>query len=112
MATGGVKTYNIKLTTTFAPSLQADGEGSGQKKGQFESLGIVFDEGRQVALKTFTGVSTWRKITEEDLEKILNDCDPIEAPPGEYKIQPEKQGTGIQGVPKNCNLCSVVTLGP
>ena len=87
---GGVKRYNIKLTTTFAPSLQA--EGSKQKKVQFESLGVVFDEGRQVALKTFTGVSRWRKITEEDLEIILNDCDPIEAPPGEYKIQPEKQG--------------------
>ena len=92
MATGGVKTYNIKLTITFAPGLEVDKEESRQKKVQFESLGIVFDEGRQVALKTFTGVSRWRKITEEDLEIILNDCDPIEAPPGEYKIQPEKQG--------------------
>ena len=73
-AAGGSKTNNIKLT------------------GHLVSFGIVFDEGRQVAMKAFTGVSTLRKITLDEVEKILNDCDPIEAPPGEYRIQPEKQG--------------------
>ena len=43
-------------------------------------------------MKGLAGVSTLRKITEAEVEEILNDCDPIEAPPGEYKIQPEKQG--------------------
>ena len=38
------------------------------------------------------GVSSFRKINEEELEEIFNDFDPIEAPPGAYKIQPEKQG--------------------
>ena len=52
----------------------------------------MFDEGRQVALRAFTGVATLRKITPAELEKILHDGDPIEAPPGEYKIQPEKPG--------------------
>ena len=65
------------------------------------------------------GISSLEKINEEELEDILNDCDPIgknsrtlsklkiqlcflkiifilkflpEAPPGSYKIQPENQG--------------------
>ena len=96
-AAGGRQTYNVKLTTTIAPTAQGDTEeeeedDSQQKKAQFSSFGIVFDEGRQLAMKAFTGVSTLRKITEAEMEKILNDCDPIEAPPGEYKIQPKKQG--------------------
>ena len=93
-AAGGLKTYNIKLTTTIAPSAEGDTEEGEdkQKKGQFSSFGIVFDEGRQMAIKAFTGVSTLKKITEAEMEEILNDCDPIEAPPGEYKIQPDKQG--------------------
>ena len=32
------------------------------------------------------------KITEEELREIENDFDPIEAPPGPFTIQPEKQG--------------------
>ena len=59
---------------------------------QVVSLGILYDEGRQATMAGLAGVSTLRKITETEVEEILNDCDPIEAPPGEYKIQPEKQG--------------------
>ena len=95
-----MKTYNVKLTTTIAPSTEGDTEDedddSTQKKGQFSSFGIVFDEGRQLAMEGLAGVSSLRKITETEMEEILNDCDPIEAPPGEYKIQPEKQGKGIK----------------
>lgn len=38
------------------------------------------------------GVSEFIKITEEEKIAIENDFDPIEAPPGPYKIQPENQG--------------------
>ena len=38
------------------------------------------------------GVSEYIKITEEEKIAIQNDFDPIEAPPGPYKIQPENQG--------------------
>ena len=38
------------------------------------------------------GVSRIDKITEEEKEEIMNNFDPIEAPPGPYKIQPEVQG--------------------
>ena len=94
---GGIKTYNIKLILSIVPSSEEEEEKEDDddeelKKGQFVNLGILYDEGRQVAMKGTTGVATLIKITEEELEEILNDCDPIEAPPGEYKIQPEKAG--------------------
>ena len=63
-----------------------------QKIGRVVSLGVLYDGGRQAAMSGLAGVSALRKITEEELQQILNDFDPIEAPPGEYKIQPEKQG--------------------
>ena len=37
-------------------------------------------------------LSGLEKITETELEEIRNDFDPIEAPPGPYKVQPENQG--------------------
>ena len=63
-----------------------------QKRGQSANIGILYDEGRQAAMKGPIGVSSFSKINEEELEEIFNDFDPIEAPPGAYKIQPEKQG--------------------
>ena len=89
---GGVKTNNIKLILSIAPIAEEEGDDEEPKKGQFVNLGVLFDEGRQVAMKGPTGVATLRKITEVELEEILNDCDPIEAPPGDYTIQPEKSG--------------------
>ena len=93
---GGIKTYNIKLILSFVPISEEKSEEEEEedelKKGQFVNLGILYDEARQVAMKGTTGVATLRKITQEELEEILNDCDPIEAPPGDYTIQPEKSG--------------------
>ena len=38
------------------------------------------------------GQASFVKITEEELFEIENNFDPIEAPPGPYKIQPKNQG--------------------
>ena len=38
------------------------------------------------------GVSELIKITEEEKIAIDNDLDPIEAPPGPYKVQPDVPG--------------------
>ena len=88
---GGMKTNNIKLILSLI-NLTDESTAEEQKRGQFVSLGVLYDEGRQAAVKGSIGVSTFRKIEEEELEAIFNDFDPIEAPPGDYKIQPEKQG--------------------
>ena len=90
---GGLKTNNIKLILSIVPIAEEEEDDDDElKKGQFVNVGVLFDEGKQVAMKGATGVATLRKITEEELEEILNDCDPIEAPPGDYTIQPEKSG--------------------
>ena len=39
--------------------------------------------------KGMMGVAEYVKITEEELWEIENDFDPIEAPPGPFKIQPD-----------------------
>ena len=55
----------------------------------------MFEEGRKCSMKGMTGVSELVKITEDELERIMNDSDPIEAPPGPYIVQPEKTGDQI-----------------
>ena len=92
---GGGKTNNIKLILSIVPNADEEteeAEDDEQKKGQFANLGVVFDEGKQVAMKGATGLASLSKITEEEMEEILNDCDPIEAPPGDYIVQPDKPG--------------------
>ena len=90
-AAGGLRTNNIKLILSLV-KLSEEATAEEQRIGKFVSLGVLYDEGRQAAMKGLAGVSALRKIKEEELEEILNDFDPIEAPPGDYKIQPEKQG--------------------
>ena len=55
------------------------------------------------------GVVELQKITDEEANIIMNDCDPIEAPPGPYKIQPEVPGKvnwlmNIRNYGKLCQL--------
>ena len=38
------------------------------------------------------GISQLIKISEKEYHDLLNDFDPIEAPPHNYKIQPQNQG--------------------
>jgi len=91
----GGKTFNVKLTIGFTVH-----------KAEFSDLGVIYDEGRKCSLKGFSGIAGLEKITEEEFEKIMNDFDPIEAPSGPYKIQPDKSGrilwlTGAPGMGKS-----------
>ena len=54
--------------------------------------GVILEDGLRCVTKGHMGVSELIKITEEEKIKLENDFDPIEAPPGPYKIQPEVQG--------------------
>ena len=95
---GGITTNNIKLILSIVPQEEDSPEGDDDeiKKGDFVNLGILYDEGKKVAMKGATGIATLTKITKEEMEEILNDADPIDAPPGEYTIQPEKPGQNAQ----------------
>ena len=57
----------------------------------FEEFGVVYNEGKNVCMKGFVTYPV-EKITKEELKRIQNDFDPIEAPPGSYRVQPERQG--------------------
>ena len=59
---------------------------------EFSDLGVIYAEGRKCSMKGFTGIAGLEKISEEEFDKIMNDFDPIEAPPGPYKLQPDKKG--------------------
>merc|ERR1719320_1584549 len=81
----GMANYNIKIT------LRLSEENQGRPLEGHE-YGIVYDGGRFAALKGTPVFASLEKITEEELEEIRNDFDQIEAPPGPYKLQPEKPG--------------------
>ena len=57
----------------------------------FEEFGVIYNDGENVCMKGFS-TYTAEKITKEQLKEIQNDFDPIEAPPGPYRVQPEHQG--------------------
>ena len=62
------------------------------KVDKFVENGVVLDDGRRCVTKGAIGVSELIKITEEEKIELENNFDPIEAPPGPYKVQPDVQG--------------------
>ena len=49
-------------------------------------------------MKGFAGICGLEKITKDEYEEIMNDYDPIEAPPGPYKVQPDRKGTMLNPI--------------
>merc|ERR1719320_2422299 len=106
----GNKTYNAKFTLRFTVDNNEDKKENKDEvvvnMREFISFGVIFAKGARCYMKGFTGVSGLEKITDEELEEIMNDFDPIEAPPGPYKVQPGKKGkiiwlTGAPGMGKS-----------
>jgi len=101
------KIYNVKITISIVdPQQEKEKEEDGGAKNTYSDLGVIFDEGRKCSMKGFTGKAGLEKITKKEFEEIMNDFEPIEAPPGPYKLQPEKKGkilwfTGGGGVGKS-----------
>ena len=107
----GLKIYNVKFTFGLLEDNTTEGEkkegeaekvdsdGISQLYGvyaqqniEFHEHGVVYAEGRKCSMKGMAGVSGLEKISEEEYEQIMNDGDPIEAPPGPYKVQPNVKG--------------------
>ena len=53
---------------------------------------MIVDGGRKCYLKGIV-IYNIEKITDEEFDAMEKDYDPIEAPPGPYKIQPNNQGS-------------------
>ena len=88
----GEKSYNIQLTYSFGQD--------------FIENGILSKDGLKITTKGVMGIAELEWVTEEEAARLEAEGDPIEAPPGEYKIQPEYQGkflwiTGPPGLGKS-----------
>ena len=77
----GKSSFNLKVTFDWGEFLG------------LVDLGVITEDGKKVYIKGIMEY-TIEKITEEQLKTIQDDFDSIEAPPGPYKIQPEKKGGG------------------
>jgi len=84
----GLKNYNIRIKLTFS----IEDDDSKNKPPAMIDLGILYDNGNRGSFKGAAGISQLIKISEKEYQDLLNDFDPIEAPPNNYKIQPENQG--------------------
>ena len=74
--------------------------------GKFSKFGVVSADGMKITMKGNWGISCIEWITDEEAAALEGEGDPIEAPPGPYKIQPEIQGkllwiTGPPGLGKS-----------
>ena len=89
----GIDNYNVEVVFTI-------------NNEDRKISGIVADKGEKLFMKTPRGIRKLEKITEEEAKEVLEDGDPIEAPPTPYKLQPENQGrllwfTGPPGLGKS-----------
>ena len=88
----GQKFYNLELSYSFGKD--------------FSELGVVSEDGLQITMKGMMGMAVLKWITKEEAAALEEEGDPIEAPPGPYKIQPENLGkflwiTGAPGLGKS-----------
>jgi len=88
----GRSTYNIQFLYSGPPDMK--------------ELGVVSQDGLKITLKGSMGIATLDWMTEEEAAALVEEVDPIEAPPGPYKIQPNNLGkflwiTGSPGLGKS-----------
>ena len=68
--------------------------------------GVLMDNGTTFFIENMMGLWTLEWVTEEEAKELENDGDPIDAPPNQYKVEPERQGrliwiTGPPGLGKS-----------
>ena len=64
----------------------------GTADGRNKKFGVVSSDGKKITMNGDWGISCIEWITEEEAAALENEGDPIDTPPGPYKIQPENQG--------------------
>ena len=88
----GEKSYNTQITYSFGQDVIENG--------------VLSGDGLKITTKGVMGIAELEWVTEEEAARLEAEGDPIEAPPGEYKMQPEYQGkflwiTGPPGLGKS-----------
>ena len=84
--------YNIKIMFSYGKNVT--------------EYGVLSQDGLKITTKCLMGICEMKWITEEEAQALEDEGDPITAPPGDYKIQPDYQGkflwlTGSPGVGKS-----------
>jgi len=90
--TTGLNIYTIKFTIVYGKEMH--------------ETGVISEDGLKITTKGMMGICELEWITEEEAAALEAEGDPIEAPPGDYKIQPDYQGkllwiTGPPGLGKS-----------
>ena len=73
----GSKTYNVQLALSLGEDIHQHG--------------VVNSDGTSLTVRGILGVATLVKITKEEVAEVLADRDPLDAPPGPYKVQTENK---------------------
>jgi len=97
----GKSSYNLEFRYTFGQEMR--------------ELAVVSDDGKKIVTKGLAGISELQWATKEEITALENEGDPIEAPPGPYKLQPNVKGkflwiTGPPGLGKSTSaqlLCKL-----
>merc|ERR1712123_30325 len=90
--TTGQKICNIRFSVSFGKEMH--------------ETGVISEDGLRITVKGMMGMTELEWITEEEAAALEAKGEPIDAPPGDYKIQPEYQGkllwiTGAPGLGKS-----------
>jgi len=88
----GKSSYNLEFRYDFGQEMR--------------ELAVVSDDGKNIVTKGLAGISELQWATKEEITALENEGDPIEAPPGPYKLQPDVKGkflwiTGPPGLGKS-----------
>ena len=59
---------------------------------EFVNLGVLVEDGTKFIIETILGIWTFNWVSEEEMDRLLNDGDPLTAPVCPHKAEPERQG--------------------
>lgn len=96
--------FNIQVTC-YRVGNTVDETGN-LKKMPITMFGVLVDGGTKGYMKGMLGLCTLQKIKDEEVERLRDDFESMEAPPGPYKVQPGVKGklvwlTGAPGMGKS-----------
>merc|ERR1711936_193758 len=96
----GKKFYNIRFTN----------------RAGMNKLGIVNDDGTKVSMKGIIAIGELQWMSVEEAAAFEGEGDPVEAPPGPYKVQPDHLGkflwiTGSPGLGKSTSAHLLNKIG-
>ena len=76
---GGEKNFNVEVRFEVVGK-------------EFVNLGVLVEDGTKFIIETILGIWTFNWVTEEEMDRLLNEGDPVTDPVCPHKAEPERQG--------------------